>query len=388
MVNMTRALTRGEKWLFAAPLLVVAIAAASSIGPRVVHDLRGYPTELPIAPDTIVWTISLSADGSLLAASTVKEGGTRPKTNFIHLWDARTLKPVPPLTRPAGRMFDPIKKKWVWDDSTYGVALSPDAKVLAWNGILKGTTFTDMKTHRALWSTRSRFTIAPTFSADGRWVALYAEGVLRIVEVATGETVRELDQRPNAGEAIARFSPQGRTIAFPGVLREYVEWEKAPNKSGGNIELRRLSDWKVERTLPLPNTVNIAFSPDGLSLIGIGRYFAMPYSGLYDGSRLRCFDLATGRVKWEFDAHNLKQDPRLYSIHDVCYSSDSTEIAVLTSSPEVLLFDASSGHLTRTLALPISVQSRSNVLQGLAFSPDGRRLFARGSTSVLVWNLN
>jgi hypothetical protein len=66
------------------------------------------------------------------------------------------------------------------------------------------------------------------------------------------------------------------------------------------IEVRRVGGWRVVRTLSLPNTQQMAFSPDAKLLPG-GVKYPVPFDGSNLGTRLRCFDVQTGRVIWERD---------------------------------------------------------------------------------------
>jgi WD40 repeat protein len=375
--------TRAEKWLFAAPLLFVFIAVAFKAGPEMVRRARGYPTQLPTAPGHRVMSLSLSGDGRVLVASELVTS-IRKAIHSVRLWDARTLKPLPPLQTRSfpGRHYG---------HGANAVALSPDAKVLAWGAIGNGIRVADLKTRRQLWSIDcdSSNTV---MSPNGRWLALKdilapVRHSVEIFEVRSGKMVAGWTLPPSESKVGFAFSPRGRYFASTGSSPQKAQWHKAPNQRGGEIEVRRVTDWKIERVLPLPNTNIIAFSPDECSLVGISRIYDVPYYGITVGSRLRCFDFVSGQIKWELNSRKPGADPRLQFIQDACYSPDNRWIAILTSNSGIYLLDARTGQITRTLPLPADQIANCNLPHGLSFSPDGQRLFARGNDAVLVWDL-
>jgi WD40 repeat protein len=385
---MKRPWSRGEKWLVATPLLFGIVALGVAIGPRVWRDASGYPIELPITPGPHVSSLSLSGDGRLLAAGEFYDNRPTVSTHLIRLWDARTLEPLPPLKRRAGGVPLELLGVTKEDLGAFQVALSPDARTLAWSIYGGGSSFLDLKSKRTLWSV-PKYCEKVAFSPDSQWVALGGWGKsFRIVQARTGKTIVTWTLRPRNGEPAFQFSPRGDYFASTGARADYGEWGKAPNESGGDIELRRVSDWKVEGVLPLPNAEVIAFSPDGRSLIGQAPLYDVPARGGIIGTRLRCFDVSSGRVKWELDTRKPESDSRLSFVQDVSYSPDGALIAAMVMRSEVFLLDANSGMVKRTLRVPGHQNYPSSLFNSLVFSPDGKRLFARGKSAVLVWDLN
>jgi len=55
-------------------------------------------------------------------------------------------------------------------------------------------------------------------------------------------------------------------------------------------------------------------------------------------------------------------------------------------TPSVLL-DTTTGRQKETRRIPASQKSNSILPDALAFSPDGKRLFARGADAILFWDL-
>jgi len=98
--------------------------------------------------------------------------------------------------------------------------------------------------------------------------------------------------------------------------------------------------------------------------------------------------VATGKIQWELDSRTNEADPRFRFLQDACFSPDGATVALLTSAGrQVFLLDATTGRQKETLRIPASQESNSFLPHAIAFSPDGKRLFARGKSAVLVWDL-
>lgn len=385
---MKRPWTRGEKWLFATPMLFGVAVLGLVYGPSAISKAQGYPTKLPVASGTRVVSLSLSGNGNLLVAGTQELENARIKTNTIHLWDARTLQPLPPLTRGAGRVFVPAAGRVKYDSGTFGVTLSPDARLLAWSSVRDGFTVTDLQSRRALWSMPSKNLRALAFSRDGQRLALTETGKsVQIFEARTGQTVAGWDLRPAHGEVAFAFSPQGHYFASTGARPPWNRWAKKPNEHSGAVELRRVFDWKVERVLPMSNTFYLAFAPDERSLIAIGKRFWAPFIESPKEYLIRCFDLSTGSVKWEIEPQNPDFPEELVFVREASYSPDGTTVAVVSNLEDVILLDANSGEMQRQLPTLSTQWSGFLVPHHIAFSPDGKRLYAGSGDGVLVWDL-
>jgi WD40 repeat protein len=336
--------------------------------------------------------ISLSGDGRVLVAGERLLFANKGTSNVTRFWDARTLQPLAPLVRPAvsapsfpGQM----------DRGTYVAALSPNAKTLVWSSLVSGYQAVDLTTQRPLWTTRctlrqvsnGQMPGGAAFSPDGQLLALrnHRRSVW-IQKVKSGQYVAAWNTR-FPSEAEFEFSPRGRYFASPTGRPPWSGWKKAPRQHGGAIELRRVSDWKIQRVFPLSGIASIAFSPDEKSVLGVANLYAEPHDPKAPGSLIRCFDSATGQVKWQIDSRNSDIARRYRFLMDAAYSPDGRFVAVVSPGAELFLLNAANGQLHRTLRFPFSQVSNSGTPHALAFSPDGKRLFARGSDAVLVWDL-
>jgi len=376
--------TKAEKWLFAAPLLVGIFALAMQFGPDMVRRKMGWPRELPTSSSETINGLALSRDGRVLAAGTIQRPPYQSSANLVHLWDARTLQPLPPFIR------SPLATSGLSrDNSTYGVYLSPDGRRLMWNAFAFGLGSVDLTTRRPLWTIRT-IVLETSASPDGRYLCY---DHYFIIDGISGTSVARWRSGPDVGEPESCFSPDSRLFASTSGRDYFQKWQQSPDTRGGQIELRRVGEWKVIKTLALPNTCGMAFSPDAKLLLGVWRRYTVPATPGSMGTRLRCFDVQTGRVVWERDktsqaAASASDWDWSREVQDVCFSPDGKYIAVALYTGAPMLLDAHTGAVVRSFRFYSSQENTLYLSGALAFSPNGKRLFARGQNAVLVWDLN
>jgi len=199
--------------------------------------------QFQVHPGT-VRSLALSRDGKVLATA----GSNAGSDNFLRLWD--------PATGRALQDFGGKQKGFF-----FGLALSPDAKILA-------SIHQDPNAVR-LWDTatgklvredrESNYIGSIAFSGDGKLLASTFStvvrgehvGLIRLREVATGREVRQLRGEGDALDSVA-FSPDGRTLIWGGWRsNDLVLWEVAT----GQVR-QRLSGHQAHLRC-------VAFSPDG-----------------------------------------------------------------------------------------------------------------------------
>jgi len=376
--------TRAEKCLFVAPLLVGICALAMQYGPEVVRKKMGWPRELKTSASEMIYSLALSRDGRVLAAGTVQRPPYKSSVNLVYLWDARTLQPLPPFIR------SPLLVKGKSrDDSTVGVYLSPDGKRLMWNAFAFGLGSEDLTTRRLLW-TKPTLTFQSSASPDGRYLCY---GHFSVVDGARGTPVASWSAGGWGADPESCFSSNSQWLSSTSGGPDFLKWRQSPNAQCGKIELRRVGEWKVVRTLDLPNTRQVAFSPDTKLLLGVGVKYPVPFNGSNLGTRLRCFNVQTGRVIWERDktsqlAASESDFDWSREVQDICFSPDGKQIAVALDARAPMLLNAHTGAVLKTLRSHSPQQSPIYLSGALAFSPDGKRLFARGKNAVLVWDLD
>jgi WD40 repeat protein len=217
----------------------------------------------------------------------------------------------------------------------------------------------DVATRKRLfrWDTFGDFTKL-AFSPDGALVAacrLFStdDGLelneVRVWNVVSGQLVKALD-RCHAFD----FSPDGRQLA---VL------------SRTKCALYDVGDWTKERLIePLGGAIGVAFSADGLSLVGVVRD--------EEKYRLRLASIESNRLA----ADGLPLDAPFYR---AAVAADGTLLATGHDGGNVVVWDAQS----------LDVKSRFQTgIRGLAhpfFAPDARQLAAgcQENGDVLIWNL-
>ena len=375
--------TRGEKLLWLAPLLLVVAAGAALWAPRIARRTAGLPERLQITPDGRIHTLALSRDGSTLAATTVESYAPKTDGGRLYLWDARTLKPRAPWKNtPAFRT------------ANLGLALAPDAKSVGYArvdsmkmGQNKTYVLFDVSTGKARWKIKGRFLLTKVrFSPDGALLGI-TEGAktgvqYQIRRVSDGTLVRQwLAPNLTMSDADFAWAPDGKTVVCtarkpdatpePDALADYKKWLAARQYT---IEIRRLSDGKRTRVWNTRPVLSFDLSPDAQTVAAITG--ERTTTG-FDKVRVTVMDSATGREKWNFgDADYLPAA--------ATFAPDGATLAVAPGGFNgLVLLDAQTGKIKRTLRYPGNVRSRI-----LLWSPDSKRLFASGESAVLVWDLD
>lgn len=202
--------------------------------------------------------------------------------------------------------------------------------------------------------------LGPSFSRDGSlFAAAWAmTGVVKIVEVATGQVVREIRSLPSPRST--SFDPTGERIAIstlylPGtsVVVDVGSGRELVTMHGGTAGLER-----------------IAWSPDGESIA----------TASFDGSTY-LFDANTGRQRYALLGNSA-------AVLTVDWSPDSSRLVTGRSdgTARVWQMTDSGGRPVASL----SAHGTRRGIAGVAFSPDGTRVLTGdlGVTTALVWNVD
>ncbi len=188
-----------------------------------------------------------------------------------------------------------------------------------------------------------------TFSPDGKQIVTGGmSGEVRVWDVATHECLREFSPDTHSLWA-ASFTPDGKTLMLAGTH---------------GIQFWNTETWRI---------IN-HFSGKLASLSGDGNTVAISESSPFyfeEAGAVRILNWRTGETLRQFSQPGRR--PAL--------SPDGHRLAVAGAARDILLWDADSGELLRTLPTERSVWS-------LNFSPDGRRLVSTGwAGDALVWDL-
>ena len=236
----------------------------------------------------------------------------------------------------------------------YAVAFRSDGKRLATLGDERTIRIWDTVSGRELRAIRLRSPSVHSpgclsWSPDGR--RLVCANVDDFVRIWDPETGRETATLAHRAQSVA-WSPDGTRIATGGV--EGLElgvrlWDAREGLSVGPVLGQSLS------------INSLAWAPDGRRLASASTEYETGTSGI----ELTIWDVRTG--------DRLIRIGHLSSILSVAFSADGTRVATGGHERIVRVFDAASGRERATLFTGCAN------LTGLAYSPDGRRLYASGT---------
>jgi WD40 repeat protein len=364
----------------------------------------------------------------------------------VHVWDAikgedvRTL----PGPRSSAPVFAPDGRRWaahsegavfVWDlatgrpaypeqfeaghtDQILGVAVSPDSRLIATDSGDNEFIVWAADTGRLLWRVWSP---GPgVFTPDSRSVITVGEDwatpVLR--DAATGRVVRRFVLPPDRAnqEFVQSMRPSGdgKTLATdacpftqPGPATYRVRWDVATGKELDRVEI------KSELMVRVLGTHRPVYSPDGEWFPGWGGLFRtatgelhpLPWpAGTGQGWGLSRFaadsrlvasmcvgqkgdgnwDLSrTAVVVYDLGTRTAIEVPTRLPF-GMALSPDGRTLAVL-GEDDVSLWDVATGKLRRRFEV---TNGRAVRREGVAFTPDGRRLLScSGDSTVLIWDV-
>ena len=192
------------------------------------------------------------------------------------------------------------------------------------------------------------------FSPDGRWVASGSLDGVRLWEVATKTQARALA----AGEVWSvAFSPDGRWLASGDLEGAIKLWDVA---TGGEV---RTFSGNYRSVSASPNKIvrSVAFSPDG-------RWLA---AGDYDRN-LRLWEVTTGKpVSIVFGGSGTV----------VAFSPNGKLLAAGDSLGTIRLWEAATGKQV------FSIAAKTDSINSIAFSPDGRWLACGIREGTRLWEV-
>jgi RNA polymerase sigma factor (sigma-70 family) len=299
------------------------------------------------------------------------------KGQAIHFWDVSTGKAVGRLTAPF----------------TVSLALSADDKLLA-TGTVEAVRLWDVHTGTEREVTRGHrgSVYGVALSPDGRVVASASlDGTVRLWEATTGKERQRLQGPEGAVYAVA-FSPDGRSLVSGGSDGAVRFWDartghglrRFQGRGETVFSLTYSADGKVLASSDRAGRICLRDSVSGKTLheMKAGAFrlsFSRTGKVLYawGDKKVRAWDTATGKQSGEFFAGH---EDRSYA---AAFAPNGKWVAVGGQEPVVLLYDLSSGkEVKRLTGLP-------GATSALAFSPDSRTLAwgGWGAGPVVLWEV-
>ncbi len=310
---------------------------------QALHAAVAADREILTLADPSTANVAWSPDGRLLATGGTVAG--KDQTDVV-VWDAVTGEKLLTLSGHTGDIsyvaFSPDSARVV---TTAG---APDERTIVWDA-----------------ATGEQLLVVPgdgdlnegaRFSPDGTRIvigeALADEsgqpfrGIVRVVDASSGaqEFRRSTDQPLYAPPA---FTPDGSSIAL--VI------------GGGNITFIDATTGAAERSLEVAGSGELAFSPDGATVV------------ISDGTVVRIVSTRTGAQQLTIPQQG---------VIGVDWSADGRYIATGVSDGTARIWDAASGAPLLLLA------GHSGLVALVAFSPDSTRLLTGGSDETArVWDI-
>jgi RNA polymerase sigma factor (sigma-70 family) len=239
-------------------------------------------------------------------------------------------------------------------------------------------------------------------TADGKWVVTYDRaGVVRIWDAATGKERRRIQAADQHGIALSPGVPgaagSGRLLAYATVAPD-VKFKDPNNPNttheGGRVRLwEMIADRPLDRFPAFPGQAHdLHFTADGKTLVSVD----------HESGMARLWDMANGREARSFRAATGQSKGFGYQVWKSALSPDGKWLATghqrddntttMFAAAKVRLWNMADGNHVHEL------EGHVNLVDDLAFSPDGTRLatcahnplgggMANRTDHVFIWDV-
>ena len=298
----------------------------------------GRPRKAIPAKGHLVLSLAYSRDGATLAGGLWKKERSG-SSGAVKLWDAATGKEQAALLGQGG---------------VSSVAFSPDGRMLVSSSWDKTIAIWDWAKRERLKTLRGHTDRVWTaaFSPDGGTIASGSlDGTVRLWDARAGKERATLRGHTFSVYSIA-YSPDGRTLASGSWDRTVKLWNVA-GESRQSLALEGHTDW-----------INcLAFSSDGRTLA----------SGSTDKT-IRLWDVVAGAERRRLQGHK-------EAVSSLAFSPTTPTIASASWDRSVALWDANTGE-------HILLGAHNGRARSVAFSSDGRILASGGEDGLVrVWDV-
>jgi RNA polymerase sigma factor (sigma-70 family) len=203
-----------------------------------------------------------------------------------------------------------------------------------------------------------------TLSPDGQTLAVGMNVGVELRDTEAGKVKRMLPGTwaRGTGPCLLAFAPDGKTLAAGGSARDNIVplWDVPTGKLKGTLRGHR------------DEVVGLRFSPDGRTLAST--------SGMYD-TTIRFWEVATGRLRLTVKKAKDAEDGDCWQSRPVVFSPNGKVLA-RGRGGEIMFWDARLGEVMDRVV----TASHADLIQALAFAPDGRLVAAgRSSGAIEVW---